>query len=150
MNLIELLKQVELEIYSDFFIDLHILNDRVVGFYKTRVVKYKNNRNQEMSYLFPTTFRVVNNNLEIVMTLGSVDRHFIVPNNINGTEFGTELDTLNVQNHLYKLLIAKQLKDKNDPLALDIKSFVCIIEALDNIGFPFMRIEHDTSRSGQK
>lgn len=150
MDAVGLLSAVE-EINSffgdDTFVDLHILNNSVVGFYKTKVVKYKNIKNEETSYLFPTTFRLINNKIETFMTFGSVVRNFEIPNNINGTEYGTVLQTVSVGNHLYKLLVGRQFIEDEDMgvqiKGFELKSFVCIIEALDYVGFPFIRITNN-------
>jgi hypothetical protein len=154
MDTVGLLNAVE-EINSFFgegtFVDLHILNNSVVGFYKTKVVKYKNIKNEDTSYLFPTTFRLINNKIETVMTFGSVNRNFEIPKNINGTEYGTILHTLSVGNHLYKLLVGRQFIEDEDIgiqiKGFELKSFICIIEALDSIGFPFIRITNNESFS---
>jgi hypothetical protein len=137
MNITELLSVIE---GDDYFMDQHIFNNTVVGFYKTSVVKYKNVKDEDTSYLFPTTFRFIDNKIETIMTFGSVDRNFEIPRNVNGTEYGTNLQTVSVGNHLYKLLIGRQENEY-----IDTKVFICIIEALDNIGFPFMRIANNES-----
>jgi hypothetical protein len=146
MNTLDLFRQVSAwntpwtdDINDTSFVNLQIENDAVVGFYKTRVVKYKNTENEDVSYLFPTTFRVVDNVIKTTMTFGSVERNFILPSNINGVEsypdsYTMNLKTVGVGNHLYNLLIAEMYG------FLDTKPFVCIIEDLNNRGFPFIRI----------
>lgn len=147
LSLIEEINSFFSDATNDTFIDLHILNNSVVGFYKTKVIKYKNHKNEDVSYLFPTTFRLINNRIETIMTFGSVDRNFQIPKDINGTEYGTILQTVNIGNHLYKLLIGRQFLEDEDVgvqiKGFELKSFICIIEALNNIGFPFMRITNN-------
>lgn len=150
MQSIELLNILEQSFFSGYFIDLHIINDNVVGFYKTKEVKYKNINNEEVSYLFPTTFKTINGCIQTTMVFGSVERNFEAPR-LNGTGYGTELITLGVGTHLYKLLAGQQYISSDDEefvfseYGLYIKSFICIIEALDGIGFPFIRITNNSN-----
>lgn len=131
---------------NDYFIDLHIVNNKVVSFFKTRVVKYKDTNGNDVSYLFPTTFVFNNGQIQTSMVFGSVARNFKLTRKINGTgtDTGTELSTISVESHLYKLLVANQFV--TDPeyfphiKGVNRKSFICIIEDLERIGFPFMRI----------
>jgi hypothetical protein len=151
MNTLDLLTAI-VELNSctgNFFIDLHIINNEVVGFYKTRVVTYRSSSDISTSYLFPTTFRLINNRIENTMTFGSVERNFTIPKGINGTDFGTTLQLMGVGNHIYKLLVGRQYIEYEDDRfpfeVFEIKSYICIIQALDSIDFPFMRIANNES-----
>lgn len=157
MNVTGLLNKVE-EVVSAYnfigdgklFLDLHIIDDTVVGFYKTIEIKYNNIKNEEISYLFPTTFRWLNGKLHTTIVFGSVDRHFIIPSIDHlYTKYGMKLSTMNVSNHLYKLLIATQYieneEDENIVNGFELKSIVNVISYLNEIGFPFMRITNNTS-----
>ncbi len=141
MTISEILNHVE---FRREFVDLHIVDRQVTGFYKTHVVKYKNAHNENVSYLFPTSFKWENNKLKTTMVFGSVERTFHIPQNINGTGHGTELKTVDVYPNYYKLLIAEQINTESWRYdSLDLKPFVCIIEALCQLEFPFMRITNN-------
>ncbi len=144
MTTIELLNFVE---NIGYFKDIHIVDNTVVCFYQTMVVKYKNKKNEDSSYLFPTTFRYLNNKIYTTMVFGSVERGFLIPNNVNGVGDGTELKLYSVNNHLYNLLVGENISDPNtENFEIHMmKSYVCIIEHLDHIGFPFMRITNNNS-----
>lgn len=144
MTVIEILNLVERQNYHNYFVDIHIVGSQVVCFYKTMHIKYKNIFNKDVSYLFPTTFKWENNHLQTTMVYGSVERRF-ENIKVNGTGFGTELRTIDVYPHYYKLLIAEQFNEYQwkDFRRVDTKAFQLIIEALANIGFPFMRITNN-------
>lgn len=151
MNVIELLNFIEEnQSCSKPFEDLHIINNQVVGFYKTIYVGYKDSNDKPKSYLFPTTFELVNNRIRTTMIFGSVERNFEIKNHINGTESGTNIITLGVGNHLYKLLAAVQYNSEIDvpehhAKGFATKPFMAIIEALDHMKFPFIRITNNDS-----
>lgn len=144
MTVSEILNLVES--YSDCFIDIHIVDNQVIGFYKTIHTKYKDTFNKDVSYLFPTTFKWEDNYLKTTMVFGSVDRKF-QNIKVNGTGFGTELKTKDVYPHYYKLIAAEQVnKEKWEYYGeLNLKAFQVIIEALARIGFPFMRITNNAN-----
>ncbi|MDD2267362.1 hypothetical protein [Sulfuricurvum sp.] len=126
------------------FVDLDILEDRGIGYYKTIHIKYKDINGNDISYLFPITFQYINGNLVFTMILGSIEKDFIVPENVNGTykdskhfQGSVELKTSNVSYHSYKLLVIDGRTN-----IFDLKSYQCIIEGLNSIGFPFMRISN--------
>lgn len=152
MNTIDLFNFIEENKSYEFknFVDLHIFNNQVVGFYKTRYVLYEDKNKILKSYLFPTTFEILNNTIKTTMIFGSVERNFQVED-INGTDGGTILKTLNVGNHIYKLLVAEQFiseKDKKNGFhtnGFHLKNFICIIESLSMMKFPFMRITNNDS-----
>lgn len=140
MKINELLNEVN----GHYFIDCNIVdNNTITGFYKTRVVKYTNAKQEQVSYLFPTTFKIIGGSVHTMMTFGSVTRKFQVPYRLNGTGHGTELSAIRVNGHFYSLLVATQQYVEWD--GVDTKSFICIIEALNKIGFPFMRIANNNS-----
>ena len=140
MKISELINKID----GYYIIDCNIVdNNTITGFYKTQVVKYTNVKQEEVSYLFPTTFKIIGGNVHTTMIFGSVARNFEVPYRLNGTGHGTELSAVRVNGHVYSLLIATQQYVEWG--AIDIKSFICIIEALDIIGFPFMRIANNNS-----
>ncbi len=154
MDAIDILNYIETEVNFDefivYFIDLHIMDNSVVGFYKTQSIKYDNIHGEKESYLFPTTFVFNNGKIETSMVLGSVKRNFQIPRNdsINyAREVETNLVTSGVGRHVYKLLIAKQRLDDIDNEEVDsminIKSFMHVISGLDDTGFPFMRITNN-------
>ncbi len=149
MEAIEILNHIE-NAYDEYFIDLHIINNSVVGFYKTHSIKYYNAKGMEESYLFPTTFIFNNGKIETSMVLGSVERNFKIPVNNeieNGSFNETNLVTSGVGYHLYKLLIAEQRLNHtpHDFGLINIKAFMLVIFGLDQIGFPFMRITNNKS-----
>ena len=151
MNALELLNFIETEqSCSKPFEDLHIINNQVIGFYKTFCVGYKDSNDKPKSYLFPTTFELVNNRIRTTMIFGSVERNFKIKNYIHGTGSGTNIITLGVGNHLYKLLAAVQYNSEVDipshhAKGFETKPFMAIIEALDYMNFPFMRITNNDS-----
>lgn len=143
MTILELLKFVE-NIDKNILKDIHIVNDTVVCFYKTIFVKYTNKNNEKISYLFPTTFRYSNNKIHTSMVFGSVERSFQLPNGINGVGYGTELKLYSVNNHLYSLFVGENILDTTtEYFHFNIKSYMGIIEHLDKMGFPFMRITNN-------
>jgi hypothetical protein len=152
MNGIELLEVIEREIdfYDNIFVDLHVINDTVVGFYKTQHMKYKNKNAEETSYLFPTTFRNLNNSIHTTVVVGSVERNFEVPTIYRWSNYATKLEILSVQTHLYKLLAITQHVQPADEdyyegcIGLNIKMIMDSIYQLNEIGFPFMRISNNT------
>ena len=79
MKAMDILNYMENNYYTDYFIDLHIVDNQVVGFYKTHSIKYKNTYNEDISYLFPITFNFINNKIETTITFGSVERNFTIP-----------------------------------------------------------------------
>ncbi len=147
MEAIDMLNYIENEInFNEYFIDLHIMNNSVVGFYKTRAVKYDNIKGIKESYLFPTTFIFNNEKIETSMVLGSVERNFQIPVLDYSVAFETNLITSGVGYHLYKLLIAKQrLNNTENELfgLINIKAFMSAISDLEDMGFPFMRITNN-------
>lgn len=152
MNSIDLLNKIEKNNYDKLFRDLHIINDTVVGFYKTMVIKYKNKKGEEKSYLFPTTFRNVNGLIHTTMVVGSVERNFEIPRLYQFDDnHGTKLQTYGIQSHLYKLLaITQYIKSNNGDYydgcdGLNIKMLMDSIYHLDLLGFPFMRITNNDS-----
>ena len=136
----------------DSFTQLKVINNKVVGFYKTRYVFYENYRGEKRSYLFPTTFSLENGKVKTTMVFGSVTDDFCVPN-VQGTGEGTELVTASVGFHHYKLLMAIQHELDQPEMGMygfHYKSFAGIIVGLDNLGFPFMRIaERDSINTDQ-
>lgn len=150
MNSIDLLNFIEEGGLGPFanFTDIHIINNQVVGFYKTKYVLYEDKNGKLKSYLFPTTFEMIGNRIKTTMIFGSVERNFQVEE-VNGTGDNTSLKTINVGNHIYKLLVAEQYEkalDKkiyNYPIGFRIKPFVAIIESLSHMKFPFMRITNN-------
>ncbi len=138
-----------------YFHNLQIIDgNKVVGFYKTRVVKYKNRLNQNISYLFPATFSVVNGYVTVTMTFGSVERGYNPAYSFNGkNEYN--LYVLDVQSHLYGLLAAKRHISISEFLNQNyhqemIRYFVNTIQYLDEHAFPFMRIAHQDSKKSYK
>lgn len=134
------------------FVDLHIINDSVIGFYKTQIIKYENSNGEKVSYLFPTTFKEINGLIYTTMMIGSVERNFELPKIHHFSEnYGTKLQTINVQSHLYKLLaITQYIQLGNDDYydecnGLNIKMLMDSIYQLNNLGFPFMRITNNES-----
>jgi hypothetical protein len=146
MKAMEILNYIEE--HGQEFIDLHIIDNQVVGFYKTHTVKYKNAQNNDISYLFPVTITFNNNKIETTMTFGSVERNFIIPN-LLGTITGIELITIPIYPHLYNLLSVKQ-SQKNEMGYIDIKAMQTIIATLEAIDFPFMRITNNNSLYGKE
>lgn len=70
MTAIDLLYYIENDdLTKGCFIDLHIVNNSVVGFYKTHTIKYMNIKGKEESYLFPTTFEYNNNKTLVLKSL---------------------------------------------------------------------------------
>lgn len=133
--------------HDECFINLDIEKDVGIGYYKTMHIQYKDIKGNEVPYLFPMTFQFVNGKLAVNMVLGSVDKNFIAPININGTYTDSKhykgtvsLNTISLGFHTYKLLAIEGIGD-----IFDLKSYQCIIEGLDNIGFPFMRISSNNS-----
>ncbi len=147
MEAIDMLNYIENEInFNEYFIDLHIMNNSVVGFYKTRAVKYDNIKGIKESYLFPTTFIFNNGKIETSMVLGSVEKYFQIPIIKYAIDFETNLVTSGVGNHLYKLLIAKQRLDNSKSELgglINTKAFMAAISDLEDMGFPFMRITNN-------
>jgi len=84
------------------------------------------------------------------MTFGSVQRNFTLLHDINGTGYETDLLLIPIYTHIYKLLCAKQSSNDLKHEHIDPKTFICIIEALNSKGFPFMRITHNTELSNNK
>lgn len=147
MNSIDLFNLVEQRICShyNYFEDLHIINNKVVGFYKTKYVRYKDKNDKSISYLFPTTFEIEDDKIKTTIIFGSVERDFEVED-VNGTGFDTYLETFSVGNHLYKLLGLIQYDElSNNYLDYRIKPIVCVIESLNAMKFPFMRIANNKS-----
>lgn len=152
MTPIDILNYIEREDISEVFTDLHIINDTVVGFYKTQHIKYKNLKGEETSYLFPTTFRDMHGLVHTTMVVGSVERNFEIPKIYQFDDnYGTKLQTLGVQSHLYKLLsITQYIQSDNDDYydecdGMNIKMLMDFIYQLNHIGFPFMRITNNNS-----
>ena len=152
MTNIEILNYIENHWISDceYFVDLHILDNRVVGFYKTQTVAYTNAHGEISFYLFPITFSYRNSKFEISMTFGSVERDFIVPKLPENCTYTDEtiLTTVGVGNHLYKLLVAYQSNEiRNDDYEelINIKSFQCAILGLEQISFQFLRITNNNN-----
>ncbi len=144
MTALEMLTLLEEDrTFGGYFVDLHIVNNQVAGFYKTLVVKYKDCKGDDVSYLFPTTFVFRDGKIQISMVLGSVTRDFVLEKKIHGTGDGTELSTVTVSPHLYKLLIANNQKSEETHYLDVLKSFMLIIEDLNRMGFPFIRIAQD-------
>jgi hypothetical protein len=150
MTPIDILNYIEREDMSEVFTDLHIINDTVVGFYKTQHIKYENMKGEETSYLFPTTFRNVNGLIHTTMVVGSVERNFKIPRiHQFDDNYGTKLQTFGIQSHLYKLLSITQYIQLNNCDYYDecegfnIKMLMDSIHQLDRIGFPFMRITNN-------
>ncbi len=135
-----------------YFHDLQIIDgNKVVGFYKTRVVKYKNRLNQNISYLFPATFSVANGYVTVIMTFGSVERGYNPAYALSGkNEYN--LYVINLYSHLYGLLAVKKHISINEFLNLYshremIKHFINTIRYLEDCDFPFMRINNQDSAS---
>jgi hypothetical protein len=154
MDAIEILNYVENDFLEGNFIDLHILNNTVVGFYKTQFLKYKDIKGNEVSYLFPITFMFNNGKMEISMTFGSVERNFQMPIDIECFNIGVDVEanlvTIGVGNHLYKLLVLKIGINNTETKEfgfLGIKVFIDMIAQLKWIGFPFMRIATNNTLS---
>jgi hypothetical protein len=142
--LLDLMDDLENE---DYFIDLVLDNNSIICFYKTIELKYLDSKNNNISYLFPTTFRVVNGQILVNMVLGSVYGDFVVPENINGTFINSkhymgsvQLKKFNVGYHSYHLLCIEGIGN-----LFDTKPYQCIMIDLYNIGFPFMRITNNGS-----
>ena len=138
-----------------YFHDLQIIDgNQVVGFYKTRVVKYKNRLNQNISYLFPATFIVVNGYVTVTMTFGSVERGYNPAYALSGkNEYN--LYVTNLYSHLYGLLAAKKYISINEFLNQNyhremIRYFINTIQYLEDCDFPFMRINNQDSASDFK
>ena len=135
--------------------DLSILNDRVVGFYKTKIVKYENPKGTMTSYLFPTTFHFEKDNVIVHMLLGSVKNNFKIPDNSNiknATDYDVVLKIVNVGNHTYKHLIAQQtnkipkmINGRRSPLFMHQKILTFVILGLSQTGFPFIQITDGSS-----
>ena len=146
MTNIEILNYLKEGFMSDYFVDLHIKDHNVIGFYKTHSVQYTNSSNQKISYLFPVTFSYRNTHLTTTMTFGLVERNFIVPELLESCAYcdGQTLKVVPVANHLYSHLIAHQshntLEQNKYGEYLNIKSFACAILGLSQIQFPFLKI----------
>lgn len=146
MEAIDILTYIENDFINEHFIDLRIMNNSVVGFYKTHTVKYDNIHGITESYLFPTTFIFNNGKIETSMVLGSVEKYFQIPILQYAIDFETNLVTSGVSNHLHKLLIAKQRLDNSENelgCLINTKAFMAAISELDSMGFPFMRITNN-------
>lgn len=148
MKALDILNYIENNPLGNYFIDLHIVDNQVVGFYKTHSIKYKNTYKEDVSYLFPTTFIFTNNTIEIMVTFGSVERNFIAPNILGEyicRNNNVELVTIPIYPHLYKLLAVKYSSiDKNQDIYFN-KELASIISTLEGIGFPFIRITNNNS-----
>ena len=134
MQNIELLNYLEKSQCKNYLIDLHIVNNQIIGFYKTFYIKYML-EDKEMSYYFPLTFNIVDNKLIITAIFGSVSRNYILPK----LDYDLPLELFQVNNHLYKLLGMKLVVNdwKN---FINFKPFMSAIEQLDRLKFSFMRI----------
>lgn len=131
---------------------MHIINNTVVGFYKTSVVKYKNHNNEDTPYLFPVSFIVGNSAMQVAITYGSVERNFEVPQNFSYNNYRSKLKTVSVGNHLYSLLVGTDTVSYTDYLEREIQTTLkeliyCLIPELNEMGFPFMRIANNDSIS---
>ena len=142
MKALDILNYMERSFMTDYFVDLHIINNSVVGFYKTHTVKRRN----QQAYLFPITCSFANGKLHTTMTFGSVQRNFILPRNdeiIMAQKAGVDLNMLTINNHIYKLLTAQQNSILSSDIrhdSINVKAFMAIILGLANIDFPFIRI----------
>ena len=142
MKALDILNYMERSFMADYFIDLHIINNSVVGFYKTHTIKRRN----KQSYLFPITCTFANGKLHTTMTFGSVQRNFVLPQNneiIMAQEAGVDLKILTINNHIYKLLTAQQSSLLSSDIrhdSINVKAFMAIILGLANIDFPFIRV----------
>ena len=142
----EIINYIEESFMSHYFVDLHLSNNDVIGFYKTQSLKYIDKNNQEISYLFPVHFSFHNSLLITRMTFGFVERGFTLPKlkedcaYVDGLVFRTEPS----EDLIYNRLVAIQthnIKEKNRHHEyINIKSFMCSILGLSQIGFPFMKI----------
>jgi len=148
MNLAELLSRAQAKGYCD----LSILNDSVVGFYKTHSIKYKNKKGFEESYFFPTTFSLKEDNVITSMLLGCVSKDFQIPYHSeieNAIRYGVNLKIIDVENHTYKHLIAQETsKIPEGRLGyrfIHPKTFGFIILGLSSVGFPFIQIPSKNS-----
>jgi len=139
MKAIDILNYIQTEMIIDnIFVDLYIVEDKVFGYFKTKYIKYPDIHGNKVSYLFPVEFIFKNNLIETTMTLGFVDNNFIPPN-VNGSNESTKLITKKIESNLYSILIAKQSGVCAWGL-INITSFQCLIESLNYIGFPFIKI----------
>ncbi len=152
MNVIDLLKKIENENIDALFVDLHIIDETVIGFYKTQIVKYENSNGEKTSYLFPTTFKLIDGLIHTTMIVGSVERSFLTPKIYDSHQkYGTNLQIIGVQSHLYNLLaITQYIQVDNDDYyeqcnGLNIKMLMDCIYQLNQLGFPFMRITNNES-----
>lgn len=77
----------------------------------------------------------------MTIVFGSVDRNFIIPTAIDdrATKMRIFLTVSGVVSHIYKLLIAMNTLNNES----DLKAIMILIQDLDRIGFPFMRITND-------
>ena len=142
IELLDLIKRYE----PEYFIDLQINNNKVVGFYKTMYVLDPSGIGEDRPYLFPTTFSFENGKVKTTMVFGSVREDFYIPK-VEGTGFGTELITASVGFHHYKLLMAVQHDNGSHVFngGVHVKAFMGIILDLAGLGFPFMRIADNES-----
>lgn len=97
----------------------------------------------------------IDNKFHITMVFGSVERSFEIPTHVNGTQDSAELKLMSVSGHLYSLLVGINIVDVNENymhlnLNKIVKPYVCIIEHLDRLGFPFMRITNNDSILSKK
>ena len=129
------------------YIDLCIINNSVVGFYKTHTVKHINHSGCVESYLFPITFTLKDDEINVTAVLGSVHKEF----RINSIPFlesdlgeGAILTMQNIENHLYENLIFRHsMKITNDRLSrriMSLKALANTISNLSRVGFPFIKI----------
>jgi len=81
--------------------------------------------------------------IETVMTLGFVDNNFVLPD-VNGSKQSTKLIKKDTESNLYQILLAKQ-SGENMWGMINIKSFQCLLESLNYIGFPFIKIINNES-----
>lgn len=126
-----------------------IIDNNVLGFYKTHYIKYINKKGFEESYLFPVTFTLEKNDTVVSVSaiLGYVypDSQISEISYINsGLQEGAILMTESIGNHLYKNLIFKHsmeiVKGRLSARIMSLKVLGNAIYALNEIGFPFMKI----------
>jgi len=144
MTALEILHYIEHH-GRDLFINLYIVDNKVVGYYKTKVIKYQDFYDNTCSYLFPVEFIFIDGVIETTMFFGFVDKLFLLPN-LNGTKVDTKLILIESSDGLYNKLFAKQSGVCSWGY-INTKSFVCLIESLNYIGFPFMKIATNDSLS---
>ncbi len=128
-------------------IDMSIIDNSVVGFYKTHTVKYIDHSGYVQSYLFPITFTLKDNEVNVTALLGFVNRDFQtygIPRLKSDLGEGAILTVENIENHLYKNLIFNHsMQISNDILSTRIMSLKVLsntILKLSQIGFPFIKI----------